>query len=54
MRSVVQRRAARCRRLMEEKLRTRKSPRIERKSPRMSKFWKPPKVKDLVRLLHGA
>ena len=51
---VVQRRAARCRRSMEEKLRTRKSPCIERKSQRMSKSWKPPEVQDLVRLLRGA
>ena len=54
MRSVFQRRAARCRKLMEEKLRTRKLPCIERKSQRMSKSWKPPEVEDLVRLLRGA
>ena len=54
MRSVVQRRAARCRRLMEEKLRTRKPPCIERKSQRMSNSWKPPEVDHLVSLLRRA
>ena len=54
MRSVVQRRAARCRKLMEEKLRTRKLPCIERKSQRMSNSWKPPEVDHLVSLLRGA
>ena len=54
MRSVVQRRAARCRKLMEEKLRTRKLPCIERKSRRMSNSWKPPEVDHLVSLLRRA
>ena len=54
MRSVVQRRAARCRKLMEEKLRTRKLPCIERKSQRMSNSWKPPEVDHLVSLLRRA
>ena len=54
MRSVVQRRAARCRKLMEEKLRTRKLPCIERKSQRMSNSWKPPEVDHLVSLFRRA
>ena len=57
MRSVVQRRAARCRKLMEEKLRTRKLPCIERKSRCMINTWKPPQVDHLVdrlRRLRGA
>ena len=54
MRSVVQRRAARCRKLREEKLRTRKLPCIERKSQRMSNSWKPPAVDHLVSLFRRA
>ena len=55
MRSVVQRRAARCRKLREEKmLWTRKLPCIERKSRRMSNTWKPPQVDHLVSRLRGA
>jgi len=55
MRSVVQRRAARYRKLREEKmLRTRKLPCIERKSRRMSNTWKPPQVDHLVSRLRGA
>ena len=55
MRGAVQRRAARCKRLREEKmLRTRKLPCIERKSRRMSNTWKPPQVDHLVSRLRGA
>ena len=58
MRGAVQRRAARCKRLREEKLRrTRKLPCIQRKSRCMINTWKPPQVDHLVdrlRRLRGA
>ena len=58
MRGAVQRRAARCKRLMEEKMRrTRKLPCIERKPRCVINTWKAPQVGHLVdrlRRLRGA